>query len=81
MDLNIFKLPDPSGRMSKESFLLKNNPEEYQYIVDYCQLHNISDISFKEKVYLSVNNYTKIPTCININCGKKVKFKNSTLGY
>jgi len=81
MDLNIFKLPDPSGRMSKESFLLKNNPEEYQYIVDYCQLHNISDISFKEKVYLSVNNYTKIPTCININCCKKVKFKNSTLGY
>ena len=81
MDLSIFNNPDPSGKMSKESFLLKNNPEEHQYIIDYCNKYNIKDVPFKEKVYLTVNNLQKIPRCKNINCSNKTKFKNSTLGY
>jgi hypothetical protein len=81
MNLDIFKVPDPSGRMSKESFLLKNNPEEYRYIIDYCESNNLAEISFKEKVYLTINNLDKVPICKNINCFEKVKFKNSTLGY
>jgi hypothetical protein len=81
MNLQIFKNPDPSGRMCKESFLVKNHMEEYQYIIDYCISNNILDISLKEKVYLCLNDMKCIPTCKNLNCNNQVKFKNSTLGY
>lgn len=81
MNLEIFKQPDPSGRMSKESYLIKNHIEEYSYIIEYCQLNKIFDIPFKEKVYLCLNNINCVPICKNPNCSKKVKFKNSTIGY
>ena len=81
MDLDIFKNIDPSGRMSKESFLLKNYPEEYNYIIEYCISNNIFDITFKEKVYLTLHNLNKVPICANKSCNKKVKFKNSNIGY
>lgn len=81
MNLNIFNLPDPSGRMSRESYLIKNHKEEYDYIIEYSILNNLSDIPFKEKVYLCLNNINKLPICQNPNCNKRVKFKNSTLGY
>lgn len=81
MNLQIFNNQDPSGRMSKESFLIKNHKEEYDYIIKYCIDNNLLDILFKEKVYLSVNSLTKIPTCKNSNCRKRVNFKNSTIGY
>ena len=78
MNLNIFKNPDPSGKMSRESFLIKNYTDEYNYIIDYCKKNNIDNISFKEKVYISINGLEKIPTCI---CGNSVKFKNTSIGY
>jgi hypothetical protein len=81
MDLEVFNLPDSSGRMSKESFILKNYKEEYDYIVDYCDDNNLLNISFKEKVYLTLNNLESIPVCKNINCKNRVNFKNSTIGY
>ena len=81
MNLEIFNNPDPSGRMSKESFLFKNYKDEYDYIVEYCLSNNILEISFKEKVYLCFNNISNIPTCQNPSCKKRVSFKNSTLGY
>jgi len=81
MNLEIFKIPDVSGRMSKESFLLKNHPEEYNFIVNYCEANNIVDIPFKEKVYLCLNNIQSVPICKNPNCNKNVNYKNSTLGY
>lgn len=81
MNLEIFKVPDPSGRMSKESFIFKNYKEEYDYIIEYCHSNGIFDISFKEKVYIVVNNLLKIPICKNQNCNKRVSYKNSTLGY
>ena len=81
MNLEIFKTTDPSGRMSKESFLIKNHKEEYDYIIDYSINNKILDISFREKVYLCLNNLKKIPVCKNPNCNKRVEFRNSTLGY
>ena len=81
MNLEVFNLPDSSGRMSKESFILKNYKEEYDYIVDYCDDNNLLNISFKEKVYLTLNNLESIPVCKNINCKNSVNFKNSTIGY
>lgn len=80
MNLDIFKNSDPSGRMSKESFLIKNYKDEYDFIVKYCSENNINSVSFKEKVYLTVNNIS-IPFCKNSNCSNFVKFKNSKIGY
>ena len=81
MNLEIFKNPDPSGRMSKESFLFKNHREEYDYIIEFCGINKIFDIPFKEKVYLCLNGIKSVQLCKNTNCNNKVKFKNSTLGY
>jgi hypothetical protein len=81
MNLDIFRNPDPSGKLYKESFLYKNFPEEYNFIVSYCDINKIVDISFKEKVYLVLNELKSIPACKNSNCNNRVKFKNSTIGY
>lgn len=80
MNLNIFKEPDPSGKMSKESFIIKNYIDEYNFILKYCNDNNINT-SFKEMVYLTINNLMSIPKCKNNNCDNYVKFKNSSLGY
>jgi hypothetical protein len=80
MNLSVFKLPDPSGKMSKESFVSKKYKEEYDYIIEYC-ISNEIITTFKEKVYLVVNNLPTLPNCSNINCNNAVKFKNSNLGY
>ena len=81
MNLDIFKKSDPSGRMSKESYLFKNHIEEYNYIIEYCELNSIFNVLFKEKVYLCLHNLKKIPICKNPNCNNNVRFKNSTIGY
>lgn len=81
MNLDIFKTPDPSGKLSKESYLIKNHPDKYDFIIKYCIDNNLLDITFKEKVYLTTNNVKKVPICKNPNCEKRVKFKNSTIGY
>jgi hypothetical protein len=78
MDFSIFKQPDPSGRMFKESYLLKNYPDHYTFIIEgYTHLQ----CSFKEKVYLSINGLTEIPKCVNPECVNNVRFKNSNIGY
>jgi hypothetical protein len=52
MNLDIFNSFDPSGKLSKESYLLKNHIEEYDYIQDYSVKYGLVDIPFKEKVYV-----------------------------
>lgn len=59
--------------------MIKNYIEEYNCVLDYCLLHDLVDIPFKEKTYLFTNNITKIPTCKN--CKKRVNFINTTIGY
>ncbi len=81
MNLDIFKEPDPSGKMSKESYLIKNHKDEYKFIINYCINEDLFDVSFREKVYLCLNELKEVPKCKNPNCDKRVKFKNSTLGY
>jgi hypothetical protein len=77
MNLDIFKIPDPSGKMSKESYVEKYHKDEFDFITKSIA-HNLP---FKEKVYLVINNLTEIPICKNPNCDNKVKFKNSNIGY
>ncbi len=81
MKFNLFKEPDPSGRMSKESYVVKTYPDEYKVIVEYCDSFDIKDVTFKEKVYLFLNNLNIVPVCKNKNCKNIVKYINSTLGY
>lgn len=81
MNLDIFKKDDPSGRMSKESYIMKNYKEEYDYIINYFELNKIFDIPFKEKVYLCLNLFEVRPTCKNYSCNNFVKFRNSNIGY
>lgn len=76
MNLDIFKINDPSGKMCKESYVSKNFAEEYEFIIQKINI----DIPFKEKVYLVLNDIEK-PICKNPNCENPVKFKNSTIGY
>jgi hypothetical protein len=81
MNLEIFNNPDPTGKMSREKYILKMYSDEYNYILQYCTDNNLLDITFKEKVYLSINEKLKIPVCKNPFCENRVKFKNSTIGY
>ena len=81
MNLEIFKQPDPTGKFSKEKYLIKNYPEEYDYIINFSIKNKIIDTPFKEKVYICINNIKSIPICKNPYCNNKVNYKNSTLGY
>lgn len=81
MILDIFKKEDPSGMMSRESYISKKHKKEYEYIVNYCELNKISDIPFKEKVYLCLNLIKSRPTCKKNSCNNFVKFINSNIGY
>ena len=76
-----FKKEDPSGKMSKESYIIKNFPDHYESIKDFSDKNELSEIPFKERVFLFLNNINSVPNCNNLNCNNKVKFRNSTIGY
>lgn len=81
MNLEIFNNADPTGKMSRENYILKNHREEYDFIMNYSIKNNMIDLAFKEKVYICINNLKEIPICKNPNCSNKVNYKNSSLGY
>ena len=78
MNLDIFKQTDPSGTLKKEKYVSTKYPDEYNYIIDWCNKYNLHDLKFSLKVYHVINDLKEIPKCY---CGKNVKFKNSTDGY
>lgn len=77
MDYKKFFLENnKAGLKTRESYIIKNHNEIYQIINEYCDNIKLnSDISFKEKVYIFINNLTEVPICKN--CGVKLKFKKS----
>jgi hypothetical protein len=81
MNLEIFNIEDPSGKFGKESYVFKNHPEEYNFIISFCVENNLEDLPFKQKVYHVINNFRNKIICKNPNCDNLVKYKNSTLGY
>lgn len=81
MDFTLFQNHDPSGRFSKESFVMKNYPDHYTIITDFTDLNGLKEIPFKERVFLFLNNLHSRPICKNLNCTREVPFRNSTLGY
>ena len=68
MNLEIFKISDPTGKISREKYLLKNHIEEYDFIIKYSIDNNLINLSFKEKIYLCINSLKTIPVCKNPNC-------------
>jgi hypothetical protein len=78
MNLDIFREKDLSGALRKEAHVSNKYPEQYTYILDWCLLNNLSDLSFKLKVYHVINDLKFIPKC---TCTKEVNFKNSDYGY
>lgn len=58
----------------REEFLIKKYPEFYNEIIKIKDVKNLS-----EKIWLYKNDLISIPTCPN--CGKKLKFRNLTVGY
>ena len=71
----------PSGRMYVEKYVRNNYSEIYEDIINYCNINNLTDLPFKEKVYHYVNDIKHHIYCENPNCNNLVKFKNSTIGY
>ena len=81
MDLNIFKKPDKTGKMSREKYLFNNYPEEYDYIIKWCKKYDLVELPLKEKIYLCLNDLSNKPKCRNTSCNNFTKFKNRTIGY
>jgi len=81
MNIEIFKTEDPAGKYSKEKYVSKNHPEEYEAVMGFSEKNNLNHLTFKEKVYLFVNKIGTPPVCKNPNCGKLTRYKNSTIGF
>lgn len=81
MNLEIFNTKDPSGKFGKESYVFKNYPEEYNFIISFCVENDLEEIPFKQKVYHVIHNLRNKIKCKNSNCNNLTKYKNSTLGY
>lgn len=58
----------------RESYIQKNYPDLYKEVQEKPE-----DLSFKEKLYWTLNNIETYPVCSV--CGNRVKFLNITQGY
>ncbi len=67
-----------NGLRSTENYIKNSHPDDYNKIVEYSKKFN-EDISWGEKLYLYLNNLSKIPCCLN--CGESVEFFNFRAGY
>jgi hypothetical protein len=81
MDETILFIKDKSGKYSRESYLKKNYNELYLEILKYCEINNINNISFQEKLYCFKSKIYNHPICQNINCKNNVKFIDINNGY
>ena len=49
MDFSFFRTDNKSGYKTKESWFMKNYPQEYKEIIDYASKINLN-FSFKENI-------------------------------
>ena len=70
---------DTSGKMFKKQYLAKYYTDTLENINQYIIENNLTDLPFKQQVYHWLNEINHIIKCKE--CDKKVKFKNSTIGY
>lgn len=65
---------------STEKWLIKNYPEVYDNIIEYCK--DIQEISYKQKLWHYQNQIPNLIKCANKNCNNQVNFKGRwTTGY
>ncbi len=73
--------PDNNGKLSKEKWILTNNKDAYDEIINYTKIYDLYEIPFKERVYLYIHDLKTVGVCNNSKCNNKTNFKNKTLGY
>jgi len=75
-----FNSDNKSGVKTKESYLFKNYPSIHKQIIDFIESNNLSNLSFKEKVWYFINGVTEEKRCCG--CNGEVVFKgNLNKGY
>jgi hypothetical protein len=72
---DFFLTNNGSGWKTTENKLSNSRPDIFKLVMDYSNLNDLNDLSFKEKVWHFINNSISVPTCNE--CGKLLKFKNS----
>lgn len=73
MDYKEFFLENnKSGTKTRKSYLQKNYFDLYEKIINHSK--HINDITFKERIWLFINDIYFVPKCY---CGNDVKFKKS----
>lgn len=79
MEKNIIKQfffeNNKTGYKTKESYIKNNLNEVYLDIKNFQTKYSLSGTTFKELVYLYINDITSIPRCLQ--CNKQLKFKRS----
>jgi hypothetical protein len=77
---DFFLVNNKSGWKTSESKLIKNEINLYNKIISYCEKHNLTDITFKEKIWFFINSVNSKPKCLE--CEKLLKFgKSLNVGY
>lgn len=72
MDFSFFTTNNKSGYKTREKWIMKNYPELYNDIEEYCKNLDIA-LDFKEKIWFFFHKLKKRPKCIT--CGKELKFR------
>ncbi|MEY2703078.1 MAG: hypothetical protein RLY43_1716, partial [Bacteroidota bacterium] len=62
MNINFFLQDNKSGYKSKKEWFMKNHPDEYVKIQEYCSRFIDLNLSFKESIWFYYNNLTKRPS-------------------
>lgn len=70
-----------SGKMFLEKYVIKHFSKDHDLILNYCDINNLENLPFKEKVYHVINGIPNEVICENPKCNNKTKFHNSTIGY
>lgn len=75
---NLLKLNDKSGKIFKEKYIKKYYKSLYIKIINFCNINNLVELKFKEKMYHYYHDIKNIQYC---ECGSPLKFINFNKGY
>jgi hypothetical protein len=73
MDFYFFRDQNKSGYKTNEKWLLKNHPDVYNSIINYCGDIEF-ETNFKEKIWFFFNKTKERPRCLT--CQNSIKFRN-----
>jgi hypothetical protein len=73
MDFSFFTTDNKSGYKTRETWLIKNQPDLHHSIIDYCSKLSF-ELPFKEKIYFYYHKMKERPKCKT--CNSEIKFRN-----